>query len=352
MSAWLANTLTFVRTNNTVDIGVRDVLGNNLPHTLIVRNRNEMVDQALGQFGNSLLFYGGGWLFDKAVDVAARPWQKHLSTAQRTWLHTGKSLGLYAFLSTLMIASAQWRNAITTKRTGTTNYTDMIGETQHNTETPEAVTQQVRQYVNKGLAIVRLNLPILAGLIPVTALLIARKARVPKAVQWLNQHVLLREGKFSKMPDVGDIICGAGAAYLGWFLASRDGFEMKELILRFSAFVLSFFVLPHMVAKQVGKRLPASVSKIFGSIENAAYLSKLGASILFCTAIPSLLNIYLTHQRVLKAEKDAPAMPKTPLMHQDFNAFYHHVATLAQRRHTHTTFTVQAQAPQQLMATA
>jgi hypothetical protein len=207
----LERSLNVIRKNNLLDIGVRDVLGNNLPHVLISRSGFEMIDQSIGQFGNSGLFYGGGWAMDNLLDKLFNLFALKRTASQQQWYVAGKSVSLYSFLATLMLACAQVKNQIVSRLSKTLNYTDMIGETQGQTDLSNTVAEE-KAYITKAKRIV------LSGF--TTTLLTALGAGmcikmglpIPAWLQKVGKHLFLGNGQFAKMPDIGDALCGAGAA--------------------------------------------------------------------------------------------------------------------------------------------
>lgn len=89
-------------------------------------------------------------------------------------------------------------------------------------------------------------------------------------------------------------------------------------MLRFGAFLFAFFILPHTVEDTIDKfTAKMKPSKILGPAKNIGYVGKLISSVIFCGSIPSIVNIFLTRQRVerdkqLGAEKQQQGIVTGP----------------------------------------
>jgi hypothetical protein len=124
----LAGVLSFLQANKMPDIVFREVTGNNIPHVAIVRNKDEFIDQSISQFGNTAAYFGTGLLMDKLLDAPLKMTGQKLEALSKPWFFLGKSLSLFSLIAAVNLATPALRNYITTKRTNTTNYAEMIGE--------------------------------------------------------------------------------------------------------------------------------------------------------------------------------------------------------------------------------
>ena len=309
----VAPMLNAIQQNHMLDIAAREIAGNNTPHVIIVRTPEERVEQIISQFGNSGVFFGGGLLLSKLADFAQNRLLRSATQDATHWAHLGRSFGLYGLLGSLMYSSSQFRNWVTLKRTGTIDFSDMIGETNHKAK-QEDQTQQVEaakaECVRKIKRNVFIGSGILAGGLALGHSLGALKVALPSVLRkeipllkgsFLNA-VGLSQGKFSKLPDVGALLCWTLPTYAGLFVGSRDEYEKKETALRFGAFLLSFFLMPNVVEAGIEKVLASHPSKFFGSGKNLAWLAKLATSFVMCGSMPTVVNFGLTRMRVRQKE--------------------------------------------------
>ena len=138
MLAGLINTITKYP---MLDIVFREVAGNNLPHMAIVRNKDEFIDQSICQVGNTAAYFGTGLLLDKALDHWPKAMGLPTNAAAEPWRVFGKSLGIFSLIASIMLAMPFLRNYVTSRRTKTTNYAEMIGEKKrHTTDQKELKT--------------------------------------------------------------------------------------------------------------------------------------------------------------------------------------------------------------------
>ncbi|MBX2860966.1 MAG: hypothetical protein KTR14_07015 [Vampirovibrio sp.] len=295
----LASSINYLRNNTMVDTLFREITGNNIPHVVIVRNKDEFVDQSLSQFGNTAAYFGTGLLMDKGVNRATRKFQKTLSQAGKEWFRFGKSFGIYGLIATIMLGMPFLRNYITSKRTGTTDYAQMIGEKERGEVDQKKLKEATDGYLGRFLKTVSVGAA-LSSAILFGSLALAKKGRaMPKAIQWIHDKLSLEGGNFAKLSRWAAVYFWVTPTFTGLLAGSRDIYEKKELALRFAAFNLAFFVFPATVEKGI-ERLSRSLkpSKLLGSYHNVAYLGRFFSSLVFCSAVPTVLNIYLTRQRV------------------------------------------------------
>lgn len=286
------------------DIMFREIAGNNIPHALFVRNKDEMIDQSLTQFGNTAAFFGTGYALDKGIDAwSKRLYKSGLTAAQTNWLHLGKSMGILGLIASFMIASPFLRNYITAKRLGTTDFTQIVGERKRSDDEASVAKANAegRHYLKVFGAVLGVGAAITAASLGLTHLLIKRGAGFGKVANGALKYLGLDNGKFNNLKDIPAFVFWAIPTYAGFITASRDHFEGKEIALRFGAFTAAFFVLPKAVEK--GLQFAFKGRPVLGiPPNNMAYMGKFISSIVFCSAIPALVNIYLTRKRVQAAD--------------------------------------------------
>jgi len=312
------------------DIVFRELTGNNLPHVLIVRNQNELIDQSISQFGNTAAYFGTGLIMDKALDQIPKLLKQPITAQTKPWFIFGKSLSIFSLIASVNYAMPFLRNYITTKRTGTTHYADMIGEKKHLNTTQTNINEKLAEDKKTFLHRVSLGAGISALSTLATTALMRAKAPVPKAVSFFNKHLGLLNGSFKKFRALPAVLFWVIPTYSGLLSGARDKYETQELALRFAAFNLAFFVFPHTIEKAIEKATErVKPTKLLGpeTNKNLAYLGKFASSIVFCSAIPTVLNIYLTRQRIKRdqaakiREQKPEQQTRLTLRQQHFSAF-------------------------------
>ncbi|MBX2860349.1 MAG: hypothetical protein KTR14_03885 [Vampirovibrio sp.] len=295
----VASGINFIRNHSMVDILFREITGNNIPHVLIVRNADEFVDQSIGQFGNTAAFFGTGFLLQKVIDKLTKPMQKTLSQAGKSWFRFGKSFAIFSICGSLMYGMPFFRNYVTTKRTGTTDYAQMIGEKQRGEIDDKKLNAVTTNLLHKFFTTVAVGASLAAAFLATGITLAKKGAGMSGLLKFIHQKLSLPEGKFSKLRPWSSASFGVTPAFAGFFVGSRDGYERKEIALRFAAFNFAFFILPHTVERLIEKVTRSmKPGKLLGNHHNIAYMGKFFSSLVLCSAIPSILNIYLTRQRV------------------------------------------------------
>jgi hypothetical protein len=324
-----ATILTLLRSNNLLNSATKEFWGANVPHVTLVQSKNEMVDQAINQFGNLLWVFGLTYAFSKGLDhllkkaVAKDVIQAGVRQAkaltfkrphQQAWYVLGKSLATYLFAGTYVMHSAFLRNWLTWKRTGAVNYTEMVGF-QVNHSPGQVIkakqsAQHDRQRFVKGMAI---GLSAAAGVVALTMALVSKKVAFPKFLKVINHHFALPDGDYAKMKDLPLYFYWAVPAYLSLFLGSRDPLEKKEVLWRAGGFGLAFMILPRTIEKWVHRAVKGKVFKHFGSGKNVAFLSQLASGILFYASLPTVLNLVFRKHRAQKLGLLNASSPLRPL---------------------------------------
>lgn len=306
-----ANILTALRTNGMWDTAFREVVSNNTPHVLIVRTKDEAIDQGISQYGNTIAYFGTGLLMNKWLDkLAAKKGIvfEQLGDLGKSHFKRAKSLSIFAMIASTMLAMPFLRNYVTTSRTGTTNYAEMIGETKDNGNSKKELQKTLNGFALKffGALAVGATLSVTAWKKLMKPLKLAQTAgtalkELPKFWKWFNKHLGLQHNDFKNFNEWGAFAFWTIPTYSGLFAGARDFYELKELALRFAAFNFAFFIFPKTFEKGLDKlvtHLKVPNTKVFGPPQNIAYLGKVVSGMILCSAIPTVVNIYLTRQRV------------------------------------------------------
>jgi hypothetical protein len=304
----LAKSLDFLQKNRMTDIITREITGNNIPHILITRNHDELIDQSISQFGNTAAYFGTGFLMSKVLDTIPKLFKKELTPITQPWFHLGKSFSIFSLITAINLAMPFLRNYITTRRTHTTNYADMVGAKGKAAETPNQEEAALKKDKNRFLTIMGIGASISASLMALTMLLMKRQKALPKLLKQVHNWIGLKDGKFQNFNSYSAVLFWVIPTFTGLMMAARDQYEQKELALRFVAFNLAFFVFPHTIEKGIDHLVKnMKPTKLFGPSRNISYLGKFISSLIFCSSLPTVLNIYLTRQRVLR--ENAKAQP-------------------------------------------
>ncbi len=359
----------------------QEVLGSNIPKTVVTRNRDEMIDVASGQFGGTVAFFTSGLILNKVLDKALKLLNKGNvpagSPAQR-WGILGKSLAMYAVQGGLYWAVPFARNYMTTKRTGVTNFKDIINQNGNVDEAKKPSQKELDEalsgYKSRIVKILGAGSALAAGLFGASAVMAKRGVAPGKLASGAMRYLSLGQGDFKNFPRAAQFLVIAVGSYAGWIDAVRDKFEMKEQLLQFASFVFGFFVppvmmerlfkgkmenllrneAPELVAKVIGKDASGNLNKklVLSNIEkhlaSSALLKPakklfvkqtvagLAVSAVLLSALPQLINRVLTKKRIadeqdVKPVAKQPAQPSPfvlqpapqPVMKKSFERFSH-----------------------------
>lgn len=345
MLTTLVNGLTLLEQRPIWDTATRDTLGNTVPKTALTRSKAERVDVGISQAGNTLAFVGGGLSINWLLRKTFKDFQKDSAPlVQKNWAVLSRSIGIYSAMVSSMWAMPFIRNYITTKRTGMVNYADVIkaGGAPKGPQTPEqkaAVEASLKDSKKKALTILGggaagIVLPAVLGYVGASRKMAAKglenlfKWPVPLLKGKFEEKLLLGKGEFEKLGGLPSMLFWGIPAYIGWYHASRDPYEKKEVFVRCANFV-ACFSLPPMLAKKAFagkfKQFAGLGEKVsFEAIKNAklpeAMANKankllvgqnvlgMGSSIALLGVTPQLLNIFLTNRRMAQesAQKGRP----------------------------------------------
>lgn len=316
-----------------LDTITKEVVGINAPKIAVTRSNTERLDVATSEIGNTvaafglggLLNYGLGRLFKKAQAEGA-------SQLSKNWAVLARSGAIYSTIFALMWAMPFIRNYLTAKRTGSTEFTEVIGA-KKTAQNQANLHKALSDYKRKIAAILGLGLAGAAMFTGLGKLAVARKwgMGVLKTLfdkPRLAANLLLKNGSFNSFSGTQAVLFWGVPAYGGWIQASRDPYEKKEQVLKFLNFV-TCFSLPQVLANSYfGKKLegllPAGVehtykditTRLSGETKDRALklwgrknLTGLLASIVLLGVMPPLMNIFLTKRRLDRAGNLQAAAP-------------------------------------------
>lgn len=303
----LQRPIRFLIANPTQDVLFRELAGNNLPHALIMRNKDEFVDTAVNEFGGTGFFFGLGYGLNHLLNKSQAGLAKTLTTPQQGWLQAGRSMMILPAIAGVLTALPFIRNSVSARRTQTTDFLGLIKEPV-DAAAPGPSKDEVRQWSNKQLmkagAIVLTGLAASALSVPLTRLAIKQHWSFGPTTQKLFNTLGLGQGQFKNMSEASSMLWWAVPSFGGLIAASRDRYERKEDILQLGAFVASFVLMPNLMKNAVGQRLMKGFSPQLQ--ETASYAAKFLTSTVLCSATPSLMNIALTHRRVKHQQHQPP----------------------------------------------
>jgi hypothetical protein len=337
------------------DTATRDTLGNTVPKTALTRSKAERTDVAISQLGNTAAFVGGGLSVDWMLRSAFKKFQQAgAKPVEKNWAVLSRSLGIYSAMMSSMWAMPFIRNYITTKRTGMVNYADVIksGGAPKRPKTPEqeaAVAASLKDSKNKALTILGggaagILLPLAFGRFAGAKKWAANglgklfEKEIPLIGGKFQDRFLLEGGKFEKLGGIPSMMFWGIPAYIGWYHASRDPYEKKEVFVRCANFIACFSLPPFLAKKAFAgkfKQFAALGDKInFTSIEKALTDKKLtqetakrakkllvwqnvlgmGSSIFLLGVTPQVLNIFLTNRRLAQEAAQKEKLSESKLV--------------------------------------
>jgi hypothetical protein len=294
--------------NPTQNMFGREMVGDVLPHIVIARTKDELIDTSVIQLTNTLLPISAGYTMNRVYDRLLTLPKRALSPAKQ-WRALGKSLSLYSFLLSIPISNAFIRNWVTAKRTQTTGFIDMVGE-RNKQRNAEGVFEKLRGYERNIWSILGTGAAVSLGVLALAQIPVQRKWAFGPIARTVSKYLGLPGGNFENFARPAKSLFGSVALppilmwglpiYAGLFSASRDQFEFKELVLRFATFITSFFILPRIAKDAMMKHTPKVLKRVMGSARNAAIVSELVTTSVMFAILPPLVNIYLTRQRAKK----------------------------------------------------
>jgi len=350
----IANTLVQLQAKPVLYPLIKEVMGCNTPKTLVVRNQNEMLDVATGQFGGTICFFGSGIVLDRILkplyqSILRHPHLLPNPKAALEWTRLGKSFGIYSLQGALYWAVPFFRNFLTSRRSGTHNFIQMVGVQRK----PDVINlQKLKEKQAYSLGMVRniVTGGVIASALSIGASIYAiRKGlAINKPAAFLLKHLGLGGGSFKNYPRWAEFFFIAVASYVGWIHATRDKFELKEQLLQFGSFLFGWFVPPLLFERYFKGRLrsllknEALFKKVMGTNAQGQLNSKLnisnirkflakspalkqaealavyefaagmGVSVVLLATLPQLLNFKLTKKRVARSHLPNLPQPQIP----------------------------------------
>ncbi len=328
-----------------------EVLGINMPKSLIVRTKDEAIDVAVNEFGNTVGFFGGlwggGYLLDKVLK--AQRLKMDPNPLMINQARVMKSLALIPPLFAFMVSTPFFRNAYTAWRTGTTDYKNLI--TKGNT-LPESSARQFKHHteavqhnlriggtiLGAGLGLGLLGWTAARGLGPLRLFQPNGKKLIPFFNNEWGKKIIkafsLTGKNATEFGDMRAVFFWGIPAYLGWMAASRDEFEVKEQFLKMVNFIAVYvltdkvvnrffnkeghllmrknpklypearfsYAMYHKLRRSAGPALRRQLDRAL-KFENTRLFTGLGMTIALMAALPALLNIYLTQKRIERKQQ-------------------------------------------------
>ena len=294
----LAALLTFVRNNPFYGSLFREVVGSNVPHTVVVGSVDEGIDEAVQQFSGTLFCYGGAGLTHVVWNAAEKALNLTGHSIGRT---LGKTIALYGAGCAGILAMPFLRNGITLHRTKTERFVDFSGVNNGLGPTlDEASLKAKKQALAKSFF---KTLGIGAGLVATSfalTQLVLRKAAFPAMLEKALKPLLIPNGQIQRVGDAFAVTTGI-AAYAGVILGARDKVERQEWMIKASAFPISVILAPTMAKIGFEKLAAGSAMRWAGGVKNAAELLKLGMSTMIYGMIPTVVALFTRKHRARKA---------------------------------------------------
>jgi hypothetical protein len=262
------------------DTMTKEVVGINLPKIVFTRTWDERWDSAVSEIGNTVTTFGIGGLLDRCLQSMYRTVQSQGAERARQWAVLGRTGALYSTIFSLMWAMPFVRNYVTTRRTGKTSFTDVIGakNSQNASRFLDARTSLAadKRHIRQILGLGAIATVLCAG-----GGLLAAKRMLPLGIlkrlfthEGLQKNLLLKDGSFiNGFSGLKAVLFWGVPAYAGWYQASRDPYEKKEQRLKFVSFVAGFsgpgLLLGRYFKKTFEQLLPPGVEPTYRSITEA-----------------------------------------------------------------------------------
>ena len=317
----LSSALTYIRENPLWNHYIKEMVGSEIPHLVMVMNPLEGLDQAFQLLtnGNYALPFTN-WLsqgverLQQQLNPVLKKTTQVLNEAAPNvmWVRIAKEAFLFGNLASFVLAAPGLRNAAMIAISKTTRFVDMVGLNGHKEE-PLAVRQKaIKENLSKFAKMYGTGLGT-ASLLGLGAQLAAWKnLPVPKLIQWAHKKLGLEGGLYSKLPTASAVLLWAYPCYAGFYLFSRDQAEKKEIMVKALGFGLAFAVIPTVVKKAVdkgidrwfaSKALPGlkkTVTDWVGPKENVGLLADILTGCIGYTAIPTFTNLFMRRSRAEK----------------------------------------------------
>jgi|GEM_PF-2159243 len=328
---WLEN-------NGLWDTAIKEIVGSNFAKILLARTWDERLDVGSCELGCTIGVFGSGLILDKLLGALFKKAQARGGTAEK-WAVLGRSAALFSLVSSVMWGMPFVRNYLTAKRTGSTNFTEVIGAKQQSAAQKDSSKNSIAEYRNKSLEILGLGLGGAALATGTSWIAIHKGIGLGPIAKLIEKRVfknafILKDGQFKHLTGLPALLFWGLPSYGGLLQASRDKYERKEHLLKLAMFIGFFFVPPFIfkalfnkqVQKAAAKGLPhllkegaTSYKALIAEIEKNApgtqkrqvldklmtawkikSLGGLSISLFLFGTIPQLMNIKLTRMRLAK----------------------------------------------------
>jgi hypothetical protein len=323
---WLTKTLAPFQKYNAWNSSLKEFVGSNIPHLLLVASVGEFWDQFINQIGNNLLVFGGGYSVGKLADkgfnwLNPEKFTKGLSANAKESYELGKGFVIYPMIAASVVASPFLRNAIMSHAMKKDNFVELAGVqgTNSNENKPETEDHKKTRLAKeaKDMAIVGkiMGVGTLLGLASfgLTHHAIANDKPLPAWMKkeikpfWQKEKISfnglfkLPDGDYRKVQDTPLYIFWALSAYAGLLLASRDMVEMTENVAKTIWFGFAFMIAPRLVEKPLEKFFAGKSNDLLGSSSNMTYVGKLAVGSVLYAGMPTVMNRVFRRGRAEKA---------------------------------------------------
>lgn len=323
---WLTKTLAPFQKYNAWNSSLKEFVGANIPHLLLVASVGEFWDQFINQIGNNLLVFGGGLAVEKLADKGFRSFnpekfKQGLSANAKESYELGKGFVVYPMIATSVIASPFLRNAIMSHTMKKDNFVEIAGVQGTNTNNNQSETEAHKKTrlakevkdmatVGKIMGVGTLLGALVFGL---THHAIANDKPLPAWMKkeikpfWqkekisFNSLLKLPDGDYRQVQDTPLYVFWALAAYAGLLLASRDPVEFTENVAKTIWFGFAFMIAPRLIEKPLEKFFANKSNDLLGSSQNMTYVGKLAVGSVLYAGMPTVMNRVFRRSRAEKA---------------------------------------------------
>ncbi len=349
---FLYNVLGQLEQRTVLDTMAKEVVGINAPKILLTNSRDERIDSATSEIGNTLAFAGGGGALNLLLGrVFGRVQAQGGRAAQ--WAVLGRSGAIYSAIFAMMWAMPFVRNYFTTSRTGKLQFRDVIDKKNGAKGSDRKDVQSVLSLYHQKIKTILGLGAVGVALFATGGYLAARKNLTLGVLERLFKNgkphsMLLKNGSFTDFSGWKAVLFWGLPAYGGWIHAARDPIETKEQLLKFAGFVAGFAgpqqFLKHYFKRKYAQVLPEGVEpqllsirdalgkvktpELQGRLTQALSLWKkqnlwgLLSALLLLGSLPPAINLLLRNKRLAQTEplrhQTAPVYSVGGLHHKTF----------------------------------
>jgi|GEM_PF-3811182 len=355
--------LHFIQSNPFLCSLFTEVFGCNVPKVLLVGSEKERHEQFIMQFLNTIVIWGGGFVYDKGLEKAVfqsstfyDAMQKGIGQAEhikdaKEWHAIGKTAGLFGLVVPWMFTLPFLRNAFTVWSTGATNLAQVSGlqaydrdDPTHQRQEEKALHKNLSVFATSNLAGVSLGLvgaiagrkgmdqamrgEAVSGCLNVFRSVVRSFDKGFKSLPLIGSKdpkasVLFKDGQFSQFDGLPLVASWILPGYGGYLAAIRDPVEAFENIGNTIIALVSFEAGPSWLRnklqtsmeKNPNNPLVRGAVKNLGSVQNTGQLSKMLLSTVLYGMLPTALNLVTRPLRAQMAGfKDEPI--QQPVKHQ------------------------------------